>query len=267
MRAISLASGSKGNSTYISSDDVNILVDIGLSCLNIEKRLKKIGVNPSNIDAILITHEHTDHCKGIGVFAKKYGTKVYFPQCGYDFLIGQLMGVNPKQIIPFTSSQFTIKNTTINAFELPHDSHFCYGYSIEKNGQKISIATDLGHTNYKIIQNLQNSDIVFLESNHDENLLINNPNYSASLKSRILSPRGHLSNINCAKTIEQLVYSGVKQVILAHLSEENNTPILAYNTIVDYLKSVGIIEGKHVFIDIAPQHDVGNLFEIRNTII
>ena len=125
----------------------------------------------------------------------------------------------------------------------------------------------MGHTNYKIIQNLQNSDIVFLESNHDENLLINNPNYSASLKSRILSPRGHLSNINCAKTIEQLVYSGVKQVILAHLSEENNTPILAYNTIVDYLKSVGIIEGKHVFIDIAPQHDVGNLFEIRNTII
>lgn len=267
MRAISLASGSKGNSLYVSTDDVNLLIDAGLSCANMEQRLKKIGVNPSNIDGIIITHEHSDHCKGIPVFAKKYGTNIYIPQAGYDYIIEKLVNINPRQIITFSGSQLYINGTIINAFELPHDSHFCYGYSIEKNGQKISIATDLGHTNNKIIQNLQNSDVVFLEANHDENLLLSNQNYSASLKSRILSPRGHLSNINCAKAIEQLVYSGVKQVVLAHLSEENNSPILAYETIVEYLKSVGIVEGKHIYIDIATQNDVGNLFEVRNTLI
>lgn len=264
MKVVSLGSGSKGNSILISTEETNLLLDAGLNKADLEERLNVVGVKPEDINAILISHEHIDHCKSIGSFARKYGTKVYIPLDGYDFVINKLGKLAQKQIICFVNNDFFINDIAVTAFPLPHDSKFCFGYSFVKNNKKISIATDLGHTNVRILKNLQNSDILYLEANHDESMLLANPRYSDSLKNRILSPKGHLSNVACAKAIRELVGSGVKQVVLAHLSEENNEPLLAYKTVKNELAKDGIIEGKHIFIDVALQHEVGTIFEIKD---
>ncbi len=266
MKVVNIASGSKGNSTLIISDNVKILVDAGLTCKDLELRLHSLSIDPSSINAILITHEHIDHIKGVAVFARKYGTKIYVPVGGFDYLEQKSPKLPTEQVICFVSNEFFIGDLSVSVFELPHDSNFCCGYSFTKNGKKISIATDLGHTNFKILQNLQGSDILYLEANHDENRLLANPHYSNSLKNRILSPKGHLSNLACAKAIAYLADSGIKQVVLAHLSEENNTPMLAYTTIRDYLLTQHIVEGKHLFIDVASQDNVGSIFEIDDSI-
>lgn len=264
MKVVNLASGSKGNSTLIMSDNIRILVDQGLTNKDIEVRLRSINIEPDTIDAILVTHEHSDHIKGVGAFARAHKTKVYIPVAGYDYAIGKLSNLPITQIVSYASNVFFVGDIEVTAFELPHDSHFCVGYSFTKNSKKISIATDLGHTNFRILHNLQNSDILYIEANHDEQRLLANPNYSDSLKSRILSPRGHLSNISCAKAIAYLIDSGIKQVILSHLSEENNDPMLAYTTVKDYLLSQGIVEGRNIFIDVAMQHTVGTIFEVKS---
>lgn len=267
MKVVSIASGSKGNSTLIISDNVRILVDAGLTCKELETRLTSINVDPSTITAILITHEHSDHIKGVAVFARKFGTKIYVPVGGFDYLERKVSKLPIEQVVCFASNEFFIGDLSISVFELPHDSNFCCGYSFTKNGKKISIATDLGHTNFKILQNLQGSDILYLEANHDEAQLLANPHYTDSLKNRILSPKGHLSNLACAKAIAFLADSGIKQVVLSHLSEENNAPILAYNTIKDYLLTQHIVEGKNLFIDVASQENVGTVFEINEDIM
>ncbi len=263
MKSVSIASGSKGNCTLIATSSVKLLIDAGLTLKELEKKLEEIQVSPKEIDAILVTHEHTDHCKGVGPFARKYKTKVYVPVLGYEVLSSKIGLVPREQLIAFASNTFFIKDVEVNVFDLPHDSKFCCGYSVSKDNKKISIATDLGHTNLRILQNLQNSDIVYLEANHDIETLLKNPKYSASLKNRILSPKGHLSNVATAEAIIKLVQMGVKQVVLCHLSEENNSPALAYNTIREYIKQQGIIEGRNVFIDVSTQSNIGTVFEVK----
>ena len=129
--------------------------------------------------------------------------------------------------IVFFEEDFKIADLDVCSFELPHDSAYCIGYSFLNNGKKISIATDLGHTNARIIEKLKNSTLVILEANYDEHLLKQNPKYPVYLKSRIMSKKGHLSNLDAAETILQLVNHNVKQIVLAHLSEENNAPEMA----------------------------------------
>ena len=145
---------------------------------------------------------------------------------------------------------------------MPHDSNYCVGYSIVCENRKISIATDLGCVSQKTLENLYNSDIIYFESNHDENLLIKNPKYSASLKKRILSNNGHLSNTACGIAIVSLVKNNVKQIVLSHLSEENNTPNLAYTTVKNILLKNGIIEGEQIYIDVAFQDKIGTIFNL-----
>ena len=179
-----------------------------------------------------------------------------------DFCLSGVSNLPYGQIEWFSSSDFFIKDITVSCFVLPHDSHFCVGYSLYFGGRKVSYATDLGFVSDSTLKSLAGSDILFLESNHDENLLLQNPKYPAKTKKRILGDHGHLSNASCAKTIAQLVPTGVKQVVLSHLSEENNTPILAYTTIKNYLKSKGIEEGKNVCVDVAYQNKVGTVFTL-----
>lgn len=263
MKIVTLASGSKGNSTFLQTEKVNILIDAGLTLRELEQKLKSVHVEPASIHAILITHEHSDHIKGLSVFAKKYKTKIYAHNYLWQVLNDKLKDQALIEQIVFFSEDFTLFDLTVTSFELPHDATYCVGYSFLNDGKKISIATDLGHTNPRIIEQLKNSTLLILEANHDEGLLKQNPKYPFYLKNRILSSKGHLSNLAAAQTILQLINHNVQQVVLAHLSEENNAPEMAYNTVKDFLLTYGVEEGKHIFIDVATQHKVGNIFHLK----
>ena len=261
MRAVNLASGSDGNLTYVETDNAKILIDIGLSCKEIENRLKLLNVLGSEIDAILITHEHSDHIKGLDVFASKYNIPVYAHVDGWNAINSKLTRVKTQQKFSFSLAPFGVKDVLISAFKLSHDSSCCVGYSLESGGKKISIATDLGKFDENILKALSGSQLVFLEANHNVELLKKNPNYSLMLKQRILSSRGHLSNVDSAKVIAYLAQNGTKQVVLSHLSRENNRPSLAYEEITTFLQTLGIKEGENIKIDIASPLP-GKIFKI-----
>lgn len=249
MRVCNLSSGSDGNLTYIECENAKILVDIGLSCREVEMRLRFLNVEPSDIDAILITHEHSDHIKGLEVFASRYKTMVYVHERGYIPLLNKLKrNVNIKT---FDDLDFFIGSAKISTVPLPHDVERCTGYSIQENEKKISIITDLGHTTPEIIKNISGSSLVFIEANHDIETLLANPNYPAVLKQRILSKKGHLSNKDSASAILELVKTGTRQIVLSHLSRENNSPNLAFTYISDWLEQNGVIQGQNVKIDVA----------------
>ena len=263
MRTVNLSSGSKGNSTFVESEMAKILIDDGLSYLEIKSRLSKINVGPSEIDAILLTHEHVDHIGGVQVFLKKNkNTKVYIPLFVKEYNIKSILSLPETQIEWYRTSDFFIKDVTISSFILPHDSKFCVGYSLYFSGRKVSIATDLGFISDEVINYLSKSNVLYLESNHDETLLLKNPKYPAKTKKRILSNVGHLSNVTSGHAIAKLVKTGVLQVVLSHLSEENNTPVLAYTTVKRVLSEHGIIEGKNVCVDVAYQHKIGTIFNL-----
>ena len=249
MKVCNLSSGSDGNSTYVEGPHAKILVDVGLSCKEIERRLALLGVEGSQIDAILITHEHSDHIKGLDVFANKFGTKVFVHIDGLFALRSKLK--KNIAITPFEDNVFLINDLQILPIAVPHDVDRCTGYVIEENKKKISIFTDLGHTTTEMLQNLYNSNLVFLEANHDPDLLAKNPKYPAYLKKRILGDNGHLSNLACANAILRLAQNGCQQFVLSHLSTENNSPDMAYDFITSILCDNGIVEGTHIKIDIA----------------
>ena len=263
MKIVTLASSSKGNCILVYNDDTKILVDIGITLSELEEKLNMLGITPHEITAILNTHEHSDHTKNIGAFMRKYKTPLYCHIDGFDKLITKLGRVNYEQIIRFVDMPFKIDNIFVRAFKLPHDAESCVGFTFSDNDKRVSIATDLGYIDDEIISNLIGSRVVVLESNHDEQMLLKNPNYSYFLKQRILGKSGHLSNTLSAEAILKLVGTGTKQVLLAHLSEENNTPELAYNTICGYLYKYGIIEGTHINIDVAPAYDLSHVYTLK----
>lgn len=258
---VNLASGSDGNLTYIETASTKILIDAGLSCREIENRLSLLNVNGKEIDAIFITHEHSDHIKGLDVFANKFKTIVYGHINGWNALSSRLIKIKEEQKKTFNCSNFVFKDLNITPFKIPHDSVCCVGFSIEKDGKKVSILTDLGIAKKEILKNAFGSQLIYLEANHDESLLKNNINYCASLKKRILSNIGHLSNSASAEAICTLAQNGAKQIVLSHLSLENNNPILAYTTIKDFLAEKGIIEGEHIKIDVATMNP-GKIYKI-----
>lgn len=263
MKIVTLASGSKGNCTLVQTDNVKMLIDAGISLTEIEQKLQLLNVNPHDIFGILITHQHSDHIKNVGVFARKYNCHVFANIAMWNTLSSKIGVLEKSQKMAFTSNCFYIKDLTVQAFELSHDCP-CFGYSFYNQGNKITMATDLGYAPQSVLDNLKDSNILILEANHDENLLLNNPKYSAVLKRRILSQKGHISNKTCAEIIAKIYSKNLKQVILAHLSEENNNPTLAYNTVKQVLSTYGIIEGEHIFVDVATQHSIGNIFELKN---
>ena len=251
VRVVNLSSGSDGNLTYLESKGAKILIDAGLSCREIETRLSLLGILGSQIDAILITHEHSDHVRGVDIFASKFKTKVYAHLDNWGALEKKLQRISNFQKFQFTSAPFQINDLTITSFKVPHDSACCVGFSIQHENKKISICTDLGTISDQILSNLYGSQLVYLEANHDIEMLKNNINYSASLKQRILSSRGHLSNIASAQAIEKLFKNGTKRVVLSHLSKENNTPALALETVKVILEAKGVVLGEKFFVDVA----------------
>ena len=231
----SLYSGSSGNSLLVKTENTNILIDAGVSSKKIETALNSINIDPSSLDGILITHEHTDHVQGLGTFAKKYDLPVFVNQKTLDAMPKQKEKISEKNInLIKIEEKFEIKDLKIKPFAIPHDAVNPCWFNIFKDNRKIRIATDIGHMSNGIIKNLEDSLFILLEANYDPEVLMCSK-YPYQLKTRIAGPTGHLSNEMAGKTISYLLKSGLKQAMLGHLSKESNFPELAYKTVIDEL--------------------------------
>lgn len=230
----SLYSGSTGNSSIVQSNKTKILVDVGESAKKIAEALASINVNPFSIDAILITHEHSDHVKGLAVFSKKYNVPVYANVETWNAMQKYKEKLNEENIKTFTFNKFKIGDIEVNPFPIPHDAANPCGFNLFHDNKKMSIATDIGHMSKEIITNLSDSSFLLLEANYEPEIL-KCSSYPYMLKERIKGPNGHLSNSDAGKTISYLVDHGLNKVMLGHLSKENNFPELAYKTVVEEL--------------------------------
>ncbi len=260
MRVINLASGSDGNITYIETESSKILLDDGLSCGETVKRLDLLNVKPNEIDAILVTHQHIDHVKGVDVFSSKYNVPVFTHKDVWSGLNDKLIKTSDKNRKSF-DGDFNIKDIEIVPIEVSHDVK-CFAYTLKNGNSKISIVTDLGKTSDLLLNKIASSQLVYLEANYDKNMLANGNKYPLALKRRIAGSQGHLSNDDSAKTIKLLAESGTRQIVLSHLSKENNSPDLAYEYISRKLLEYGVEEGVDIKIDVASPRP-GAIFRLK----
>lgn len=233
MRFVSIASGSSGNCIYAGTDSTHILIDAGISNKRIEQGLNEIGVTGKELSAIVITHEHSDHVKGLGVLARKYGIPIYGTKETLDEIAAMTsLGKYPKELFQPVKADvdFVIGDMNILPFHIDHDAVNPVGYRIHNGKKSVAVATDMGHFDQYIISHLQNLDAILLESNHDVNMLETGP-YPYYLKRRILGDHGHLSNENAGRLLNFIVHDNMKHIILGHLSKENNYAQLAYETV------------------------------------
>lgn len=232
-RFCSLYSGSSGNSLFVESNKTKLLVDCGESAKKIITSLADIDVDIEKIDAILVTHEHIDHVKSLGTLSKKYNIPIYTNIETLNAMPDQANKIKDDNIHIFDfSKDFEIGDFQIHPFSIPHDAANPCAFNIFFNNKKISIATDIGHITPEIIKNLEKSSFMLLESNYDPNILKCSP-YPYHLKERISGPLGHLSNNVAGQTVSHLIDSGLNNVMLGHLSRENNFPELAYKTVME----------------------------------
>lgn len=233
MKMCSIASGSSGNCIYIANENTHILVDVGISKKRIVEGLKGIGVEPTELDAILITHEHSDHISGLGVMSRAFGIPIYGTKETLDAIagykpVGAIDSELYKPILP--DQDFYINDIRINPFSTSHDAVNPVCYTFEGEGKKVAVATDLGEYNDYIISHLEDLDMVLIEANYDKNMLQVGP-YPYYLKQRILGSRGHLSNENSGQLLRTIFSNKLRYIMLGHLSKENNYPELAYQAV------------------------------------
>ena len=256
MKFCPLYSGSSGNSIFIRSDRAKILIDAGLPGKKIDEALSNIDETANGLNGIFVTHEHSDHIKGIGVISRKYDVPIYANKKTWEAMassIGKIKDHNIK--IMDRRSIVNIEDLAIKSFAIPHDAVCPVGYTIVNDNKMVSVATDFGTYTEEIHNNIKDSKVILLESNHDVNMLKMGP-YPYVLKRRILSEIGHLSNEACGEAIINVLKSGLgKKIFLGHLSRTNNNPDLAYQTVLDVLKANGVKEGEDVFLTLARRNE------------
>ena len=224
-----LASGSKGNAIFVSDGSTSILIDAGLSGIEIERRLKSKGLCPDDLDAILVSHEHADHIQSVGVLSRRFDLPVFISE-GTSKAASSHIG-NIQDIVNFESgTSFLINTLTIHPFSISHDAEDPVGFTINRDKTKIGIATDLGIATSMVKEHLKDCSLLILEANHDTDMLINGP-YPWELKQRIKNRTGHLSNEESKNLLKDVQHDRLKHVILAHISETNNTPEKALNAV------------------------------------
>ena len=228
MKICVLSSGSKGNTTYVETKKAKILIDCGNSSKYIMTKLAELNVYPDDIDAILITHVHSDHIKGLQMLAKRIKATVYMTEKMYPYLDFV------KNYSFIESKSFSIKDIDVDVIKTSHDAEDSVGYIISNDNKSLVYITDTGYINQKYYEILKNRDVYVFESNHDVEML-NNGRYPFEIRKRILSDKGHLSNYDASKYLAKFIGDKTKRIVLAHLSEENNTPELALETLKDRL--------------------------------
>lgn len=251
MKVKVLASGSKGNVSLIICDATKLLIDLGLSCAQVEKHLELNNLSYDDITGLLISHSHTDHIKGLATFIKKTDIKIYIPKAMYK----ELENIVPINRCVFIEDEFSINDVNIELIHTSHDTDVSVGYIIEYKGKTLVHVTDTGYINRKYIKKMINKNAYVIESNHDETMLMDGP-YPRFLKERVISDRGHLSNKTTAGYLKKITTENTKYVILAHLSEKNNTKELAYNEVSQALLD------KPIKLLIAEQDHESDLIEV-----
>jgi phosphoribosyl 1,2-cyclic phosphodiesterase len=244
-----LGSGSNGNCTYLETEETRLLIDAGLSGKQIRQRLLTIGRAPEDLDGILITHEHTDHIAGLLVLAAKLRVPVYCNRLTREAIEAGIESPISFHIFE-TGARFEVGDVEVETFSVPHDAYDPVGFLIHTGAGRIGFLTDLGYATKLIIQRVRTANVLLLETNHDLKLLQDDPHRPWSVKQRILSRHGHLSNEAAADVAEQIVSADLNRVYLGHLSSDCNRPELACGAVARRMEKIG---ATHVHIEAAAQ--------------
>ena len=264
LRFSPLFSGSSGNAIYVGCDDAQILVDAGMSGTRVVQALARVGVDPRGLDAIFVTHEHADHIKGIGILSRKFDLPVFATEGTWEGMYDKIGPIAAKnRVIIEAGRDFFIGSIDATPFSIPHDAAEPVGYTFEADGAKLAIATDLGCVRDGWLNHVLGADAVLLESNYDPDMLRAGP-YPYELKQRIASRRGHLSNDDAGRVAAELARHGTRQIILGHLSKENNFPELAMRSCELYLQQSSILPHEDVALCVARRDGVTGLFSIAS---
>lgn len=270
LRLCALASGSKGNCIYVGYGNTHILIDCGIAQRDIAAGLKRVSenspapVDPASISAILISHEHSDHIKSCAALSRRHDLPVY----ASAQTLSAINAKSSQRPIPerdmraITPGQdFYIGDINVTPFKTPHDAVCSVGYRLDVGAASVAVATDIGHISDSWMRVIEGTQLVLLEANHDSNMLIYG-DYPDNLKRRILSDRGHLSNDACAQAAAHLARTGTRVILLSHISENNNTPRLAYDTVANELCAEGIRPGKEIYLGLLEQNHASDIFEL-----
>lgn len=251
-----LFSSSSGNSTYIGDENSGILIDAGVSCKKLCEGLAQNDILPEAVKGVFITHEHSDHIKGLKVFTSKRKVPVFASSATLDYLCENDCVASGCRLVPVDSCDVEISGSVISSFSTPHDAAGSVGYTLStSSGKKIAVATDIGEITPEIDRALTGCELVLLESNYDE-VMLKNGKYPYSLKQRIMSKFGHLCNSDSSAFAKKLIAKGTTRIILGHLSRENNTPTVAENTLLRTLGSE-IVRNRDYILEIAPVETKG----------
>lgn len=262
MKFCSLYSGSSGNSLFVSNNNTKLLIDAGLSGIRIQNALGDIGEKADKICGILVTHEHRDHIHGLGVLSRRFDLPIYANEKTWEAMIKDLGNISPHNIKTFEFNQaFAIEDLEIEAFKTSHDAADSAGFIINNGTKRLGVATDSGIVTAVMKKALCGCDLAVLESNHDVSML-EAGSYPFYLKQRIKSDFGHLSNEIAGDLALSLVKEGTRHLILAHLSEENNYPLLAYETTARILSQSGVVIKEDVNLFVAKRSGVGEIVEL-----
>ena len=257
MKFGTIASGSSGNCLYAGNDNTHILIDAGISCKRIVEGLKTFELEGKNLQGILVTHEHTDHVSGIGVLSRKYHIPIYGTEKTLRKIceMENLGKIDRELFQPIqTGKNFFIGDLDIESFSISHDAADPVSYMIHEGNKKLGMVTDLGYYDDRIVGHLKESDLLYVEANHDIHMLQAGP-YPYYLKRRILSDHGHLCNEKAAQLVVELMNDHLHRVILGHLSKENNYPDLALATVKNEVD-------QSVKVEVAPRDHAGELHEL-----
>ncbi|SDL13797.1 MBL fold metallo-hydrolase [Natronincola ferrireducens] len=256
----SLVSGSSGNCHFLSNGEEHLLIDVGLSGKQIQNKLQEIGFQPNRLTGILVSHEHHDHICGVGVLSRRFNIPIYANAPTWVAMEGKIGAIKANNIKVFdTEKTFTIGELEVFPYNISHDAAEPVGYTFQSGSVKISIATDLGYIDKSTLDKLGDSHLVVLESNHDEAML-KAGSYPYHLKRRILSDIGHLSNEAAGNAVVELVKKNVKNILLAHLSKENNFPELATMTVKNILENHKISIERDVSIELALRNKTSPIY-------
>lgn len=262
MKYCSIASGSSGNCHYIGYKDTNILIDAGLSGKRITKGLDEIDIDANKLNGIFVTHEHSDHIKGIGVLSRKYDLPIFVNYKTWNAIKEKIGKVKEENIKIFENDkEYAIGDMGIKPFSITHDAVDPVGFKMTDGKKAISVATDIGHVSDNIKENLLGSKLIVLESNYDKEMLLMG-SYTYALKKRVMSDIGHLSNEAAAKFAVELIKNGAENLLLAHLSRENNFPALAFETSNHILTENGMKIGKDANLEVLMRDDRSKLYNL-----